>query len=337
MVTSDRPGKSPVEIANTDRVSSSPEAFPRYHPVCNYCGADDTSTVLEGGDWLHGIPGLFTLVRCNHCGLMYLDPRPSPEDMAAYYPEEYEAHIGTQKQRLSWLRRLDYEYGIHKRYRAIMRYTETGHMLDIGCASGAFLDGMRERGWSVAGIEPSTRAAAYARRELGLQIQNTVLENAELAPASFDLVTMWNVLEHLSDPQESLQRLGEVLRPGGLLVFAVPNLHSLDRILFKQYWAGYDLPRHLYTFPSDVLERMVRAAGLEILDRRCVYGTYNALAYSARFAMKARIDNEGLRSTLTGIMLSFPTRALMLPICCLIDALNRGTIMTWFCRRPERP
>ena len=67
-----------------------------------------------------------------------------------------------------------------------------------------------------------------------------------------------------------------------------------------------------------------------------MYGTYNALAYSARFVMKARIGNERLRSTLTGIMLSFPTRALMLPVCRVIDALNRGTIMTWLCRRPEK-
>ena len=277
MVTSDPPSGSPIKIASTDRASGPPETFPKYHVVCNNCGADDTSIVFEGSDWLHAIPGRFTLVRCRHCGLIYLNPRPTPEGMAAYYPEDYEAHIGTQKQRLSWIRRLDYEYGIHKRHRAIMRYTQTGHMLDVGCGSGAFLDGMRQRGWSVAGIEPSDRAAGYAKQTLGLQIQNTVLEDAELAPESFDLVTMWNVLEHLSDPQESLRRVGEALRPDGLLVFAIPNLDSLDRILFKQYWAGYDLPRHLYTFPADVLERMVRAVGLEILDRRCVYGTYNAL------------------------------------------------------------
>ena len=337
MVTSDPSSGSPIQIAtSTDRASGSPEAFAECHVVCNYCGADDTSTVLEGGDWLHGIPGIFTLVRCNHCGLMYLNPRPNPEGLAAYYPQDYEAHIGTQKQRLSWLRRLDYEYGIHKRHRAITRYTEIGHMLDVGCGSGAFLDGMRERGWSVAGIEPSARAATYARHELGLRIQNTPLEDAELVPAAFDLVTMWNVLEHLSNPQESLRRLGAALRPGGLLAFAVPNLHSLDRILFKQYWAGYDLPRHLYTFPFDVLEKMVRAAGFEVLDRRCIYGTYNAFAYSARFAMRARIGNKGLRSILTNVMLSFPTRALMLPACRLIDSLNRGTIVTWFCRRPEQ-
>jgi len=337
MVTSDPPDGGLVERTFSDRAPEPTVSSPMNHVVCNHCGADDVSTVFQGGDLLHGLPGLFTLVRCNRCGLIYLDPQPPPEELAAYYPEDYEAHIGTKKQRLGWLRRLDYEYGIHKRYRAIMRYTEAGHMLDIGCGTGAFLDGMRDRGWSVAGIEPSSRAATYARDELELQIQNTTLEDAELVPGSFDLVTMWNVMEHLSDPRKSLLRLGETVRPGGLLVFAVPNLDSLDRRLFQQYWAGYDLPRHLYVFPADVLEKMVQAAGFKVLDRRCIYGTYNAFAYSARFAMNARIDDKKLRSAMTGAILSLPARALMLPACRLIDILNRGTIMTWFCRRQAQP
>jgi len=337
MATSSIPGEELLENPGGDRASRPSESNTMQHVVCNHCGADEPSTVFQGGDWLHGIPGLFTLVRCSHCGLMYLDPQPTPEALAAYYPVDYEAHIGTQKQRLGWLRRLDYEYGIHKRYRAIMRYTGTGHMLDVGCGTGAFLDGMRDRGWTVAGIEPGIQAAEYGRTELGLDIENATLENAELAPGSYDLVTMWNVLEHLPDPRQALVRVREALRPGGLLVFAVPNLNSTDRMLFRQYWAGYDLPRHLYVFPDEVLASMVRAAGFEVLDRRCIYGTYNAFAFSARFAMNARIGRAALRSAMTRTILSFPARALMLPVCRLIDMLNRGTIMTWFCQRPDEP
>ena len=306
------------------------------HVVCNCCGADDTSPVLNGHDWLHRIPGEFTLVQCNHCGLMYLDPRPTPEELEVYYPADYEPHVGTKKQQLGWLRRIDYRYGVEKRYWAIMRYCEQpGRMLDVGCGPGAFLDGMREHGWKVAGIEPSVRPATYAREELGLDVQISAFEDAHLEPESLDLVTMWNVLEHLRDPQQALSRIREALAPGGVLVFAIPSVESYDLRVFGQYWAGYDIPRHLFVFPPATLERMVEAAGFDVLKRRCIYGTYNAFAYSARFAMNARMANERLRSAVTRLILSLPVRALMMPFSRVIDLLGRGTIETWFCRRPE--
>lgn len=305
------------------------------HIVCNSCGADDTLPVLTGRDLLHGLPGEFTLVQCNRCGLIYLNPQPTPEELEVYYPDDYEAHVGTKRQQLGWLRRIDYKYGIEKRYRAIMRYTHVGRMLDIGCATGAFLDGMREHGWEVTGIEPGVQVAAYARAEMGLEIQNTTLEAAHLKPESLDLVTMWNVLEHLSDPQQALNRIRDALRPGGLLVFAIPSVESYDLRLFKRYWAGYDVPRHVFVFPPATLDKMVEAAGFDVLKRRCIYGTYNAFAYSARFAMNDQIASERLRSALTRFMLSLPVRVLMMPLSRVVDLLNRGTIMTWFCRRVE--
>jgi 2-polyprenyl-3-methyl-5-hydroxy-6-metoxy-1,4-benzoquinol methylase len=304
---------------------------------CNCCGADDTSPVLVGRDLLHGLAGEFTLVQCSRCGLIYMNPQLTPSELEAYYPEDYEAHVGTRRQRLGWLRRLDYNYGIEKRHRAIRRYAETGRLLDVGCGAGAFLEGMRERGWQVEGIEPGVRAATYAREELGLEIQNATLEEAHLELASLDVVTMWNVLEHLSDPVQSLNRIREALRPGGLLVCAIPNVDSYDLRLFQQYWAGYDLPRHLFVFPPETLQRMVQSAGFEVLDRRCIYGTYNAFAYSARFAMNDRLTSRRLRSILTRLLLSLPARALAMPACRIVDLLNRGTIMTWFCRRQGRP
>jgi 2-polyprenyl-3-methyl-5-hydroxy-6-metoxy-1,4-benzoquinol methylase len=267
---------------------------------------------------------------------MYIDPQPATEELAAYYPEDYEAHVGTRRQQLGWLHRTVYLYGIQKRHRAIMRYIPPGRLLDIGCATGAFLDNMRERGWEVAGIEPSVRAATYAREELGLDVQNTALETAQLESESFDLVTMWNVLEHLSDPQRALHRIRETLRVGGLLVFAIPNVESYAVRLFGKYWAGYDIPRHLFVFPRATLERMVQVAGFEVLECRCIYGTYDAFAYSARFVMHERITSEKLRSAVTRIILSLPARVLMMPLTRGVDLLNRGTVMTWFCRKVER-
>ena len=303
--------------------------------TCNFCGADDVSQALAGRDLLHGIPGEFSLVRCNRCGLMYINPQLTSGELENYYPEDYEAHSETKKWQMGWLRRIDYAYGIEKRRRAIAHYIHPGRMLDVGCATGAFLDGMREHGWKVMGIEPGTRAAVYAREVLGLQVQNTTFEAAQLEPESLDLVTMWNVLEHLSDPRQAFYRIKKALRPGGLLVFAIPNTESYDLRIFKKYWAGYDLPRHLFVFPPAALEKMLRATGFTILERSCVYGTYNAFAYSARFAMNDRMANQQLRLALTQIILSLPARVLTLPLSWVISLLQRGTIMTWFCRKAE--
>jgi 2-polyprenyl-3-methyl-5-hydroxy-6-metoxy-1,4-benzoquinol methylase len=306
------------------------------HVFCNCCGADDTVLAFTGRDLLHGVPGEFTLVQCTRCRLLYMNPQLTPSELEAYYPDDYEAHVGSQKQRLGWLHRLDYNYGIDKRYRAIMGYIETGRMLDVGCGTGAFLDGMRERGWEVQGIEPGPRAAAYASEELDLDVQNTTLEAAQLEPASLDLVTMWNVLEHLSDPLQGLRRIRSSLRPGGLLIVAIPNLDSYDQALFGNYWAGYDLPRHLFTFPAPTMERMAQEAGFKVADRRCIYGTYHAFVYSARFAMAFHLGSEPLRALLTKLLLSYPARLLMMPACRIVDLRNRGSIITWFLQRPEQ-
>ncbi len=299
--------------------------------VCNNCGEQKFTVALTGPDWLHGLPGSFTLVRCQGCGLLYLNPRPVGEELAAYYPSDYEAHIGTRK--MGWLKQLEYDYGIQKRYRGIMRYTRPGRMLDIGCATGDFLAGMEDRGWEVMGIEPSEQASRYARETLGLNVQTASLEEAQLDDNSLDLITMWNVLEHLPDPAQALGRIARALKPGGLLVFAIPSLRSYDVKWFKKYWAGYDLPRHLYTFPEGVMEQMVSRQGFKVLGRKCIYGTYNALAFSARFALRDKVSDPQRREFYQQMILSRPARLLMWPVAAVISMLNRGTIMTWFCRK----
>jgi SAM-dependent methyltransferase len=302
---------------------------------CNACGADDTSVILVGQDLLHDRPGEYTLVQCDTCGLIYLNPQPSYEELRPHYPDDYEPHVGSRKEQLNWLRQIDYRYGIEKRHRAIMRYCKgPGAMLDVGCGPGTFLAGMRKHGWRVEGIEPSPGPATYAREEFDLEVEICPLEQATLPETHYDLVTMWNVLEHLSDPIDALRQVTAALKPGGLLVFAIPGTQSYDRKIFGESWAGYDIPRHLYVFPPATLEKMVVAAGLDVLERRCIYGTYHALAYSAQFAMESFVKSQRIRGALKSLLLSLPVRALMIPPMRIVDALGRGTIVTWFCRRP---
>ena len=285
---------------------------------------------------MHGLPGEFVYVRCRHCGLVYQNPQLTPDELAPFYPGDYGAHREGGRRRIPVLGFLDKDTRIESRCRAVMRYASGGRVLDVGCATGTFLEGMRRRGWEVRGVEPSARAAALCRQKLGLEVQASTLDAAQLESASFNLVTMWNVLEHVNDPQQTLRRVHDVLRPGGLLVAAVPNTESLDIRVFGRYWAGYDVPRHLFVFTPENLTRMVEAAGLEVISRRCVSGTYRAFAFNLRFLMRDRVRNRYLCAAATRLVVARPTRLLLMPLSRLLDMLGRGTITTWVCRKKLR-
>jgi 2-polyprenyl-3-methyl-5-hydroxy-6-metoxy-1,4-benzoquinol methylase len=300
---------------------------------CNLCHADDTEPLFEGRDRLHGLPGVFPVVRCRRCGLVYLNPRPTKEEIATYYPQSYEPHVFFERVRHSPVARLDYYYGLRKRRRAIERLSRAGRLLDVGCGSGSFLYYMREHGWQVSGQEISQSAADYARRELGLDIHLGELEHTDIPGDTYDVVTLWNVLEHLHDPAGSLARVKELMQPDGLLVIAVPNLKSWDAQLFGPTWVGYDVPRHLYTFSTATLEALLRKAGFGIVYSRCLFGSYQAIADSLKFLLHRRKQQENaLQSVVERITGWRLVRLLAAPFLRVADGLEKGSVMTVFCR-----
>jgi 2-polyprenyl-3-methyl-5-hydroxy-6-metoxy-1,4-benzoquinol methylase len=133
---------------------------------------------------------------------------------------------------------------------------------------------MAQAGWEVAGVEPITSAAEYARRRFALAVFQGVLRDAPYAPASFDVVTFWDVLEHTFSPAEELAHAARLLRRGGLVVVSVPNWDSLDRRLFGRHWLGLDPPRHLYVFTRKTLTAMLTQAGFSVLDWVCFMSGY---------------------------------------------------------------
>jgi 2-polyprenyl-3-methyl-5-hydroxy-6-metoxy-1,4-benzoquinol methylase len=300
---------------------------------CNLCHADDTETLFEGRDRLHGLPGAFPVVQCRHCGLVYLNPRPTQEDIVEYYPESYEPHVFFEQIRHSRVARLDYYYGLGKRRRAIERLSQVGRLLDMGCGSGGFLYYMREHGWEVSGQEISRSAADYARRQLGLDITLGGLKEAHFPGHTYDVVTLWNVLEHLPDPASSLVQIRGLVEPAGLLVIAVPNLGSWDAELFGPAWVGYDVPRHLYTFSRATLNKLLSKTGFRIVQSCCLFGSYQAIADSLKFSLQ-RPARRGitLQSAVERITDSRLLRLLAAPILRLTDALGRGSLITVFCR-----
>jgi SAM-dependent methyltransferase len=299
--------------------------------VCNVCQSADTVVLYEGRDRLHGLGGPFRLVKCQQCGLIYLNPRPTREEMGRYYPPDYEPYAQDVEQARGFLSSLDYRYGVAKRCRTITKRKEPGRILDVGCGAGHFLNGMKQRGWQTFGTEVSGGAAAYARERFGLEVFVGELEEAEFPAAYFDAITLWHVLEHLHDPLATLMEISRLLKDGGLLVFAIPNWHSLDARLFGGFWVGLDVPRHLYVFPRPALEELLARAGFKIVEAECFFGSHGAFVLSWRFLLEERMPQKALRECLLWLLYTKLARFIASPYFYLVDKLGRGPIITLTC------
>lgn len=238
-------------------------------PCPNGCAPMD-ECVLEGRDRIHGIAGLFRVVRCSTCGLMRTDPRPTGETIGAYYPDDYAPYQSTAPapRKASWSRqakaRLARWLG-----RDVRRLPPVapGRLLEIGCASGAYLRELRDKGWAVEGIEFSANAAATARAA-GLTVQTGSVESASPPEQSPDVIAAWMVLEHLHDPVHALLRLREWIKPDGWLVGVVPDASAFDRRLFGTHWYALHLPNHLYHYDPRSLEALFHRAGWQLVQLR---------------------------------------------------------------------
>ena len=139
------------------------------------------------------------------------------------------------------------KYTLWRKLKMIEKFQPEGEILDIGCATGQFLHYMAQHGWKSTGIEPDEKTRNHAITEYGLQVFPEDRLNS-LLKASFDVISMWHVLEHVSDLQGRMDQVKNLLKPEGTLIVAVPNCDAFDARKYKNFWAGYDLPRHLYHF-----------------------------------------------------------------------------------------
>lgn len=226
--------------------------------------------ILTGRDLLHNLPGQFTVVKCKKCGLMRTNPRPTPETIGFYYPDDYGPYLNTQVvhtklQKTSKIKKL-----LKPIVKTIFKFNTNnlpplvpGRMLELGCASGSFLHQMAGQGWQVQGIEFSEKAA-QAASQLGYHVHAGPLESAPTPEEPIDLIVGWMVLEHLHDPIGCLKRLREWAKPGAWLVLSVPNAGSLELTVFKDKWYALQLPTHQYHFTPQTLEKVLQAGGWKL-------------------------------------------------------------------------
>lgn len=214
--------------------------------VCPVCGEGEGVEVLRS--W-------YRVVRCLGCDMVWANPRPDEASRAGMYGADYyvfdpvldrahtEAAARDVERMLAW------------------REDHPGRLLDVGCATGHFLAAAREAGWTVTGVEVSPEAAARARTRARCTVHACELEAAHLPPASFDAVTLLDVLEHVARPVDLLALAGSLLAPGGRLVVECPNFGSLFRRLTGRRWVGFN-PYHLHFFTPATLAQAARRAGL---------------------------------------------------------------------------
>jgi SAM-dependent methyltransferase len=142
-----------------------------------------------------------------------------------------------------------------------------GKLLDVGSGTGAFLDEMKRHAWEITGLEPDKDARNIAKNLYGLELNDISLLSG-LPVSGFDLITLWHVLEHVHDLRDTMAQLFRLLATGGRIVIAVPNYTSFDAKKYRQYWAAYDVPRHLYHFSPQAMDRLVAKQGGRVLAYR---------------------------------------------------------------------
>lgn len=305
---------------------------------CPLCGSTLRETLLTGPDRMHAVAGTFQMVRCAECELVYQNPRPTPERLAPHYPNDYGPYRAARR---TLLARLGWRHGyeLFRRLRFVTRFKHRGRLLDVGCASGTFLAGIREMGqWDALwGLELSRHAAAAARRR-GVDVVVARFEDQSLPESDFDVITLWDVMEHLPEPVTTLAMVRRSLKPDGLLFLSVPLLDSLDARLFGRYWIGLDLPRHLHVPSRRTLRRLLADTGFVVLAQGYLTGSHHSFTQSLRLLIKARVAHPGAAGLLSDLTASSAFRVALMPYFLATERLGRGADLTLAaCPLPYQP
>ncbi|NLI48027.1 MAG: class I SAM-dependent methyltransferase [Acidobacteria bacterium] len=302
-------------------------------PACPICGAADSRRWLENSDFLfHTTSAVHTLNRCLTCRCAFLHPMPEPRAFADAYPRPYWWIARERPRDLSLKLETVYRETVLRHHVHVARRHLAGpapKVLDVGCGSGTFLHVLRRvTGIVGEGLDVSPDAAQAAQATYGLRVHAGDIDTADLPEQSYDLITLFHVLEHLPRPGDALARVGRWLAPGGTLLLQVPNLDSWQCHWFGRRWSGLDIPRHVVSFRPRALADLLRRTGYEPGPPRFFSLRDNAAAIATSLApaldpvaMAVRGDN---RLALTRKVLYFSLLAAAQPLAVLEAMAGRG-------------
>ncbi len=236
-----------------------------HYTNCPVCGSNAVKNVLLAKD--HTVSGEeFAIWQCDDCSLRFTQDVPAETAIGRYYQsEDYISHSNTSKGLINRMYQIVRKRTLRSKRKLLQRQTglENGNLLDVGSGSGAFVNEMKANGWSVTGLEPDAGARKLAKELNDVELEET-RRLFQLPAGSFDAITLWHVLEHVHDLRSYLQQLKSLLKEKGILFIAVPNYTSTDAAVFKEHWAAYDVPRHLWHFSPAAMKKLVDDAGMKI-------------------------------------------------------------------------
>ena len=270
---------------------------------CPFCNTAESTFIYNNHDRLYGNPGVFGIVKCTSCELVRVNPRPKPENIGEYYPEdkyysyqttgasinsisnryflnEFRSRIrrivfdgmnypgmrlnAVEKVLKPIVRRLFFRHATYGYLDKFPNYKCEGRALDVGCGNGIFLSYLKYYGWNVLGVDPSRRASEVAKKEYGINVVVGGIDSPELIPESFDFINLSHVVEHTHDPIATLLRVNELLKPDGIAYVEVPNFDSFSRKYSGKFWYPWETPRHLFMFSPDSLALLCKKSGFKI-------------------------------------------------------------------------
>jgi len=219
------------------------------------------------------------LVQCQNCELVFVEQQPKAEELYALYGETY--FHNDESGEVGYSNYIKDEANIrktvNKRFDHIEQFVDKGRMLDVGCAMGFFINEASQRGWQVEGLDVSHYAVEYVKQHFGHPAYNGSLIDLDLPQGVYDLVTMYDVIEHVPDPKANIQAVSHLLRPGGIYELATPDIGSLPARLSGKRWIGYKLSEeHVYYFSIKTLRQMLDEAGFDVVHVRHI-GKYVTL------------------------------------------------------------
>ncbi len=229
---------------------------------CKICGENNFKSFLTTKDYFY-TGEEFNLSICQNCEFIFTNP--IPDNLSRYYEtEEYLSHHSHKKTIISRIYSFVRNLNLQRKYKVVTKYVSRGTIMDIGCGTGELLSFFKSKKWKTIGVEPDMEARKLAEKEHHITVfDEPHIKNIE--NNSLDVVSMWHVLEHVEDLNERVSDIKRIVKDDGIMVFALPNIKSPDAIKYGKFWAGLDVPRHLYHFSEKTFEQLLTKHGLKLI------------------------------------------------------------------------
>lgn len=264
---------------------------------CPVCSSKEFKEVLHARDHLVS-DEMFTIAECSNCTLRFTNPRPEDNALSEYYEsEEYISHTNEGNNFINRLYKVARQFTLRSKRQIIQKDLNDKRLLDIGCGTGHFLAHCVVSGWTAYGVEPDPKARKIASEQSGATLFPS-LDKVDVG--QFDRITLWHVLEHLPDLKGSIQQIKSLLKDDGKLYIAVPNYLAQEAKKFEQYWAAYDVPRHLYHFTPKSIDTLVKQNGMIV---KKIHPMWLDSFYISLLSNQNKFDSSKLiNSFITGLL-----------------------------------